>query len=255
MLPQPIVDQVTALLLNEGRRYIDENLAETDLANKKPFHARLMTGPFAGWSKLSERSFSTRSGNWFQTIARLVASASHPVAENRFKVAGTIRPAAEAHIEAILDAMDRPQPRRIPSRAMDIAEVLTVSGVDGVPRATTSDLYVRTASGEELYFEIKTPQPNKGQAHAMKKQILLISALRFGHEVNAYGATAYNPDGDGQPYTWNYTPQFLEIGRDFLVGRQFWARIGEPSTYDELLEIAERTGVELNAHLERRLGL
>lgn len=255
MLPEAASTAVNSLLLAEGKRYIDENLSGPDQASLKPFHATLMPVPFAGWSKLSERSFSTRSGSWFQRMARIVAAAYNATAVNKHRVEGRIRPAAEAHIDAILDEMDRPTTRRSPNRATDIREVLTVQGPDGVPRATISDLYVRTPNGTELYFEMKTPLPNKDTCRAMKRQVLLISALRQGHDVGAYASTAYNPFGDGAAYTWNYPPQFLEVGADFLIGRQFWHRIGEPSTYDELLELSRGVGVQLNEYLEVQLGL
>lgn len=93
-----------------------------------------------------------------------------------------------------------------------------------------------------MYFEIKTPQPNKDTSMAMKRFILRVTAMRKGHAVEAHAATAYNPYGDGKPYTWNYANQFLQIGKDMLIGREFWSKIGDERTFDELLEIAEDVG-------------
>jgi hypothetical protein len=79
----------------------------------------------------------------------------------------------------------------------------------------------------------------------MKKDILTIMALRKGHPAEAYAACGYNPCGDGVPYVANFVPQFLEIGKDIIVGRDFWKMIGEATTYDELLEIASDVGKEI----------
>jgi hypothetical protein len=141
--------------------------------------------------------------------------------------------------------MDKGSPRRAPNRARDIAEVLTVQSKNGASLAVTADLFVLSRKGRELYFEMKTPQPNKGQCLHMKRFILQISALRAGQSVDAFASCAYNPYGDGQPYKRNYALQFLDVHKDMLIGREFWALIGESKTYDELLTIAEEVGKDL----------
>jgi hypothetical protein len=242
--------QIKDFLLREGTRYIDENIKDADLAEQlQPFHARLMPVAFAGWSQLSEHSFSTRSGGWFQEIARMVAAQFHPVVEKNYRLTGRIRPAAESHIAAIIEDMERSSPRRLPNRSVDTSEVLGVQGEGGVTRQTISDLFVRTTSGDEYYFEIKTPKPNKDTSKAMKQQILLISALRKGVVTHAHAAMAYNPFGESQPYDWNYALQFLELEKDLLVGSRFWSTIGDADTYSELLEIARLAGISLDEYL------
>lgn len=245
--------KVHAYWVTVGRKYIDDNLGKTSLAELRPFHARLMPGPFAAWAALNERSFSTRTGTWFQDIARVVARQFHPVAETKSTVAGNIRPAAQTHIEAILGDMDYGNPRRVPDRTKDLAEVVSVQGSGGTATQTISDLHVKRADGVELYFEMKTPQPNKGQCVQMKRQMLTIAALRASHVAEAYAAAAYNPFGDGKPYTWNYALQFMEPHKDFLVGREFWTKIGDGQTYEDLLTIAETAGEELTAYLETKV--
>ncbi len=255
MLPYSTSEAIREFLAAECQRYIDENLQTGNGAVLKPFHARLMPVPFVTWSTLSERSFSTRSGSWFQEIARLVATAYHVRAEKNYLVKGSIRTAAEAHIQAVLADMDHGTPmKRLPDRRKDIGEVLAVQGAGGSSAQTRSDLFVETTQGTELYFEIKTTQPNKDTSVAMKRQILLISALRYAHRAEAFAATAYNPFGDRSPYTWNYANQFLQANQDFLIGRDFWSKIGEMTTYDELLALATKVGVAMQTYLSSRAG-
>ncbi len=196
---------------------------------------------------LSERSFSTRSGTWFQNIARMVAAQYHQRAETQYPVTGQIQPAAETHIAAIVNQMQaKPPGRRIPNRNLDIEQVLGVQFPGGVNRQIISDLYVLTAEGRELYFEMKTVAPNKDTSKLMKSTILLIMALRQGHNAQAYAGMAYNPVGEGRSYTLypdsRYALQFLELGTDLVVGRSFWEMIGDDQTYNELLRIAEEVG-------------
>lgn len=233
-------ESIGQYLLKEVSRFIEENRAS---AQERPFHIRLL--PVLSEVRFSERSFSTRSGSWFQQIAKLVGQQFNAQAKLNHLVSGRIQAAAESHITAITEQMDHGRPRRKPDRVRDISEVLTVQSTGGVDREVRSDLFLQRHDGRELYFEMKTPAPNKGQCLKMKHDILVISALRHEAEAEAYAAAAYNPFGDGKPYTHNYAMQFLEIGKDILIGREFWAKIGDDRTYDDLLSISESVGKRL----------
>lgn len=252
-LTEQTADSIRSYLRQEGLRYIAENMADIDKSLLQPFHAALMPDAFAGWSLLSERSFSTRSGSWFQQIAVRVARQFHRRAETLYAFSGPLTSAAGAHIDAILEAMDRGTPHRLPNRAQDIKEVLTVQAAAGMPKGHVADLFVERNDGVEMYFEMKTPKPNKDTSKAMKEAILVATALRMEKGAEAYGSAAYNPYGDGNPYRWNYALQFMELGTDFLVGRPFWEKIGDSSTYDEVLAIASEVGHLLSADIHSRL--
>jgi hypothetical protein len=233
-------------LYRELSRYVEEHLSS---AREKPFHSRLM--PILSQVRFSERSFSTRSGSWFQQIARIIATQFHAEARMNFLVQGRIQAAAGAHIETITEEMDHGNPKRKPLRERDNNEVLTVQSGGGADKSVRTDLFVLRHDALEMYFEMKTPEPNKVQCKRMKQDILLITALRKGHSAEAYAAAAYNPFGDGKPYTHGYAHQFLEVGKDFLIGRQFWTMIGDASTYDELLEISSEVGERIKTLLEK----
>jgi hypothetical protein len=242
-LSEPTRTAIRIYLVRELSRYIRENTQDTNALDTKPFHARLLPPLFQ--VHLSERSFSTRSGSWFQEIARLVASQYHAQARLGYVVAGNIQPAVTAHINAVLGQMNTRKDKRKPNRRQDINEVLTVQFAGGATDSVTSDLFIETHDGQEMYFEMKTPKPNKDTSMAMKRCILKIAAIRKGNSAEAFAATAYNPYGDGKPYKWNYALQFLEVGQDILIGRAFWQKIGDPTTFDELLAISEEAGQEV----------
>ncbi|MGI8926384.1 MAG: TdeIII family type II restriction endonuclease [Tepidiformaceae bacterium] len=248
-------DSIEAYLVQEGRRYIDENFGGAkSAANQKPFHARLMPVPFAAWNQLSERSFSTRSGSWFQQIAVKVAGQFHRDAQSPYIVRGQLKPAARAQVEEILGQLDAATARRKPNRGADLNAVLSAQFPGGEAASRRADLFVLHADGTELFFEMKTPNPNKDTSRAMKRAILEIMAMKQGQQAEAYGSMAYNPyspDGTPAPYAWNYAVQFLEPGTDLLIARAFWERIGDGSTYDELLDIAQRAGAKIDGYLEQ----
>ncbi len=88
---------------------------------------------------------------------------------------------------------------------------------------------------------MKTVKPNKNTFRDMKRDILMIMAMRYQAGSQAYAAMSYNPAGEGNFYTPEFN-EFLELDTDLLVGRRFWTFIGDDDTYDELLEVAQDVG-------------
>ena len=99
---------------------------------------------------------------------------------------------------------------------------------------------------------------HRGQCREMKERILTLSALRKGHSTLALAGCAYNPynpTGDADGYAWGMPSYFLEVGADWLVGKDFWSLIGEDSTYDELTEICKEVGIATDSKALSALGL
>lgn len=238
--------QIRDYLLKEIERYIRDGLANHAVLERQPFHIRLMPTLFG--VPFSERSFSTRSGNWFQSMAKFVASQYHKEAAIGHRVKGEIQPAAETLIRDWVEQMKAAGTDRAkPKREEDLKRVLgSQFAAGGVRRTVIADLFVRTHEDQELYFEMKTVAPNLDTSEKMKRRILTITALRYQHNAKAFASMAYNPAGEGHSYSEypdsRYALQFLELNTDLLVGRPFWTFIGDENTYDELLQISEEVG-------------
>lgn len=233
-------DQVKSYLNEQVIKYWDDSLGPSAAGEiTRPLHSALSPTAMKFWGSASSHSFYTRTGSWWQNIARLIGAEYHAEALNGFSVSGQLSNAADAHISQIIENMNIGTPRTSPDRVSDTASVLTVQTGQGPSLSVVSDLYLLREDGTELYFEVKTPEPNKAHCMEMKRRILTIAALRKGHQAQAFAACAYNPynaSGSGIPYNWHYTSQSLEVGADWLVGRDFWSLIGEESTYQEIVE-------------------
>ena len=120
-------------------------------------------------------------------------------------------------------------------------QVIGLQYPGGTTRQVRSDLFILRADQSEVYFEMKTVKPNKNTFRDMKRDILMIMAMCCQQNAQAYAAMSYNPAGEGNIYTPDYN-EFLELGTDLIVGREFWNFIGDEQTYDELLEIAQDVG-------------
>jgi Type II restriction endonuclease, TdeIII len=248
-------DQLTTYLRSVTLKYLKD--APVDLS--KPYHETLL--PWLTFAPVSEHSFATRSGAWFANMAQIVARQYHPTVQQQYRLHGRIRINARAEIDEIMASFNRRTDRQRPDRARDLARVLERQGEGGQDEDWISDFYVCREDESEMFFELKTPQPNKAHCQTIKRGILTIAAMKKGFRAEAWGGFAYNPynkTGASSPYSWNYARQFLEIGQDVLIGRAFWAKIGEPTTFDEVFAVARGVGLAMEhegkAILDARLS-
>jgi hypothetical protein len=220
----------------------------------KPFHAAIIPEEVLRISAF-ERSFSTSLGSTFEECARLIALEHHADAQRSFDVKGSIsqdgtneiehqvetfehaaevghsRPTLNSMVQAVLDARQTDDERLFRVRA---------------------DLYIRKHNGEELFFEMKSPVPNKGQCLEVTQRILRFHLLRGQPrpQVQGYFAMTYNPFGPSRDdYEWSMARNYLPFEEGVLIGQEFWDVVGGPSAYEELLEVYQEVGREKSKYI------
>lgn len=110
----------------------------------------------------------------------------------------------------------------------------------------------------ELFFEIKSPKPNKGQCIEVTERLLHIHSLRNNGppKVYTYYAMAYNPYGDDRSsYKHSFAINYMDIRNQVVIGKEFWEIVGGIGTYEELLEIYREVGKEKGPDMIKQLAL
>ena len=220
----------------------------------KPFHEKLFSK-----KKIREASFfhscSTTIGvTLFQNIAYSIArnSKNFKRVEKQFRVEGNFSNQAKSLIEDIIFDLGRkkddPQ-KRTPNIKEEIKEILSISGT-GEKSSQVIDLFLINRKNEEIYIEIKTTKPNKGESEKIKRTLLKIVALR-NKPVKVLCGIAYNPY-EPEEFAWPIPLNYLKIGEDLLIGKNFWDFLGGKGTYEKLLNIFEETGKELKEKIENK---
>lgn len=222
----------------------------------KPFHESLLPDGLLTITEF-ERSFSTRLGTTFEECARLIALDHHKDAKRQYRVVGSISLEAISRIEEIVSD--------IGSGGMKsgyqgyVEEIVDIAGKgESIVRSHTADLFIEKADGSELYFEIKSPKPNKGQCLEATNRQLQIHGIT--HErypaVGAYFASAYNPWGvDKSTYKHSFSVNYLDLEDEVLIGKEFWDLVGGEGTYDEVLGIYQEVGREKGPDMLDQLAL
>ncbi len=222
----------------------------------KPFHQSLIPHGILSISEF-ERSFSTSLGTEFEEIAKLIASDFHVRAERSKRIKGGISKLALERIGDIMDEIDR---GGIPRSFLQLAEeVIEVSGEgEMVERQSIIDLYVETNYGQELFIEIKSPKPNKGQCLEVNKRLLTVLGITHekAEKVRSYYASAYNPHGESKErYDHKLAKRYLDLEEGVLIGEEFWDLMGGVGTYENLLDIFREVGHKKGPDMLDQLSL
>lgn len=231
----------------------------SDAARLKPFHAAIMPEALLRIAAF-ERSFSTRLGTTFEECARLIALKHHADARRSHDIHGTISRTAIGEIERQVARFEHAAVGQSPKPTFEqmVQAVLQADDTQQTQeRSVRVDLYIRTYAGQELYFEMKSPVPNKGQCLEVMQRLLRIYLLRgqAAPTVQTYFAMAYNPFGpDGSDYHWTYALNYLPFDQVTLIGREFWSIVGGETAYQELLDIYQEVGHDKTKFILDRLG-
>lgn len=203
-----------------------------------------------------ERSFSTKLGTTFEEVAKLIGRDNYCNAERSYSIRGEVSTDAIRIIESIIN--------EIGTNGMNASYPDLVSQVVNAPvreerrRRKIADLYLADTNGNEMFFEIKSPKPNKGQCLEATDRLLQIHAIkrRGPPQVRTYYAMAYNPWGvEKESYTHSFTRRYMDMETQVLIGKEFWDLIGGEGTYGEVLEIYREVGREKGPDMIDQLAL
>ena len=213
---------------------VSDLAAHTDF---KPFHSALLPATVMHASGF-ERSFSTGLGSTFEAVAHIVARAHFQTAERQYKAEGFIPTDSLGEVSRIEENLDRKQKATdYRAEVQRLVQLVEHDKSSKESRGVTSDLYVRDRDGNETYFEIKGPQPNKGQCIKVTRDHLLIHCIKRKHfpQVKTYYGMAYNPYGEGNRYRHSIALTYFDIKYHALMGRAFWDYLGGAGTYEDVL--------------------
>ena len=222
----------------------------------KPFHESLLPDGLLAITEF-ERSFSTKLGTTFEECARLVALDNHKYAKRGHRVIGEISLKAIKRIEEIVNKIGTGGMKSgYPEYVKEVVEI--AGNGEAVERTSIADLYIVKKDGTEMFIEIKSPKPNKGQCLEATGRLLQIQGIthRQYPKAKAFYATAYNPYGTAKDtYKHSFVLNYMDLDNEVLLGKQFWDLVGGNGTYEEILEIYKDVGRDKGPDMLDQLAL
>lgn len=115
-------------------------------------------------------------------------------------------------------------------------------------KPTKVDVKLIAKNDDIVLFDLKTAKPNAGGFKEFKRTLLewtaAILSVNPTANIQTMIAIPYNPY-DPKPYSRWTMRGMLDLDYEIKVGEEFWDFLGGQGTYQPLLDIFERIGVEL----------
>ncbi len=252
--------EVEEYLISTVQQKLDKYSPETD---SMPFHYRLL-----GKGHMSMYSFihsmnTTLGTSIFEQVGAKIAKENPSVntAIGQYKLEGFKIYESVTAIERIVD--DLQAKIKEPDKISEIKEVLAAckAGILSQKSKKTVDLFISMNDGREFYFDLKTAKPNKEGFVSLKKKMLEWVAVRaslidedryteLALKIHTMIAIPYNPYAPS-PYD-RWTLGGLFSADDLLVGEEFWNFLGGENTFEDLLDVFEIVGLNIQKEISQK---
>lgn len=240
-----------AVVLKTGLRHKFQNYHPEPAS--MPFHMRLL-----GKDRMALFSFihslNTNFGtSIFEPVAKAVAAANFQSALSQ-QVAGT-KISSQAHnvIQNIMDNLATANSNPDKPAEIEAIRAACQQGEMRNVKLTKVDIKLIAHDGTIYLFDIKTAKPNAGGFKEFKRTLLEWTAAALAENpranIQTIIAIPYNPY-DPQPYNRWTMRGMLDLQNELKVAEEFWDFLGGQGTYQQLLDIFERVGVELRPEID-----
>lgn len=218
-----------------------------------PFHTRLL-----GKDRLALFSFihslNTNFGtSIFEPVAVALAKSTFKVAKSQAISGNQISSEAFLVIQSIMN--DLTTANSSPDKITEIERIRAVcqKGEMQKVKPTQIDVFIENHEGVLYLFDIKAAKPNAGQFKEFKRTLLEWVACTLAHnpqaKINTIIAIPYNPY-EPKPYSRWTMRGMLDLKEELKVAEEFWDFLGGEGTYQDLLAIFERIGIELRPEID-----
>ena len=233
-----IADEFLACITNTISRI--QARANERQANNNPFQEILLPKEAIFWARF-ERSFSTSFGQRVvETISKYVVLANGAeAAETQKKINFFLSEKELTNIRNHIQNLRSKKLGRKPDWIEDLRSIQEEGLEKNIPIEVNFDLWYKREN-KDTYISIKTVKPNIDQTVVAKEDMMKVKCAYPNSQV--YFGLYYNPFGEERElYAHNPPSSIFDMHKDpvVLIGKDYWDTIGQPGTYEEILEIAE----------------
>lgn len=218
-----------------------------------PFHTRLL-----GADRIALFSFihslNTNFGtSIFEPVALALAASNFKNTARQATAGCLISEAAQRVIQNTMDELTASYAK--PNKANEIEAIRKVcqQGEMKKVKPTKVDVWLEAHSGEIFLIDIKTAKPNKGAFKEFKRTLLewvgCILATNPQAIIHTMVAIPYNPY-EPKPYSRWTMAGMLDLEHELKVANEFWDFLGGKGSYEQLLDIFERIGIQLRPEID-----
>lgn len=246
--------EIEQLLKQQIRRKLADYSPET---NNMPFHTRLLGKDRIALFSFIQSINTTLGTSVFEQVAAVIARPHFRQAVNQYKnFNNTISSGSQAAIQQIMDDLRATISK--PDKPEEAAKILSVAQHGQLKKVKHPriDLFLEGNDGTEYYFDLKTAKPNIDEIVGFKRKMLEWVAIRGAvspkSKIYTGLAIPYNPY-EPEPYDrWTFQGMF-DLSNELKVANEFWNFLGGDKTYEELLNVFEKVGVDLRPEIDKKI--
>lgn len=240
-----VKSELKSLLISRIKEKIRRYNPETQ---SKPFFEAIFSKRTVKLASLIQSFYTSFGTSIYEQIVVLLARKNAGyTAERQHVLLGRIDPNTETLINTLhLEILKSKTPGSKQKQIEQIRNSIRPGSRDRDPDSIV-DIFVKTSSGQEFYFDVTSVKPNIKEFRTLKKKLLRWVALRLSIDksakVNTALAIPYNPYHP-KPYA-RWTAANLFDAGELLVGANFWNFVAAEEVYEELLDTFREVGREL----------
>jgi len=216
-----------------------------------PFLAKLMQDEQKVASYSFIHSIATSLGmSVYEDVSLIVAKPNAESVDKKVDMDGTISTEQKSVIASIVTELVNGT-RKV-NKDAETKEVLKASPKDGRQQehGKIADFFMKRDS-KEYYIEIKTVKPNIDVFEESKTKLLEWIARKHKPIITmlAFPYNPYHPE----PYRRFTHRGVLEVGKEFLVGEEYWDFLGGKGTFKDIMEVFDEVGKELHRDIMAKI--
>ncbi len=248
-------NEIEQILKEQIRRKLASYSPES---KNMPFHTRLLGKDRMALFSFIQSINTTLGTSVFEQVAAVIAKPNFRQSINQYKqFNNTIAAESQTVIQEIIDDLRIAKSK--PSKQDEIEKILAVAQKGELKKVKRPriDLFLEAKDGTEYYFDLKTAKPNVDEIVGFKRKLLEWIAIRGAispsSKIYTGLAIPYNPY-EPEPYDrWTFQGMF-DLPDEIKIAEEFWNFLGGNNTYEQLLDVFEKVGIELSPEIDHKFA-
>ena len=218
-----------------------------------PFHTRLL-----GKDRMALFSFiqslNTNFGtSIFEPVSKELAKSNFKEVRTNVIAGKTISDLTHKVIQEIMDNLSTAQTKPMKMKEIQAIREVCQKGNMTTVKPTKVDIWLESYDNKVYLIDLKTAKPNKGGFKEFKRTLLEWVACVLTEnpdvDINTLIAIPYNPY-EPKPYArWTMAGMF-DLENELKVAEEYWDFIGGMGTYEQLLNVFEKVGIEMRDEID-----
>jgi len=240
-------NEIKDLITEVIKTKLDKYSAETIY---KPFFTALFDAKVILQASILQSIYTTFGMSIYEQISIILARANGLEAERQHLLKGSMNDETLVVIERICD---EPIETYTKQEEIDQIRKVIVKGSASKHPDSTVDVFLHDPEKElVILIDITTVKPNKKESRALRRKLLIWSALSYSQDstinVTTFIGIPYNPY-----YPEEYSRSFVRDNchkDEVLIQNDLWELFAGYDVFDELLEIFKEVGLEIQDKIE-----